>query len=318
MDEIRGIDLAERYYWQVAWPHMQERCPAYLPRVAAGLAGDGSECFGFDDEISRDHDWGPGFCLWLTQADYTAFGTELSRILQELPQGWGGYAARSASAWGGGRLGVFAVNQFYQRFIALPHAPRSLTEWRVLPEVNLATATNGRIFVDPVGEFSAYRAHLLTFYPEDVRLKKVAARCMTIAQAGQYNYPRCVARREYVAALCAEAEWIKAAGSLVFLLNKRYQPYYKWLHRAIRELPVLGERCFQVFASLAVMHEQEQGDTLYQRKGEVIEAFCQELIGELAKQNLSELASDYLLDHGPVVQSRIKDEQIRSLNVWID
>ena len=80
------------------------------------------------------------------------------------------------------------------------------------------------MFADPLGEFTAFREGLLAFYPEDVRLKKLAARCAAAGQAGQYNYRRCVARGELVAAHCALSTFVEAAISLVYLLNKRYRP----------------------------------------------------------------------------------------------
>lgn len=46
-------------------------------------------------------------------------------------------------------------------------------------------------------EFTRWRKTLLDFYPEDVRLKKIASRCMTIGQAGQYNLARCVKRGDF-------------------------------------------------------------------------------------------------------------------------
>ena len=56
---MNGMELAERYYETYGRPMLHEKYPEYETRIAVGLVGEGSECFGFDDRISRDHDFGP-------------------------------------------------------------------------------------------------------------------------------------------------------------------------------------------------------------------------------------------------------------------
>ena len=60
---MQGLELSRRYF-EVCLPLLQEQAGDILPLCAVGLAGEGSECLGFDDATSRDHDWGPGFCIW--------------------------------------------------------------------------------------------------------------------------------------------------------------------------------------------------------------------------------------------------------------
>ena len=62
---MKGLEIARAYFEQYGLPMLREQFPGLLPLIAAGLTGSGSECFGFDDEISRDHDFEPGFCLFL-------------------------------------------------------------------------------------------------------------------------------------------------------------------------------------------------------------------------------------------------------------
>ncbi len=308
---MKGLELSERYFNEIGSPMIAEQFGDYENRIAAGLVGDGSECFGFDDEFSRDHDWGPSFCLWLTKNDFETFGTQIQSAVNELPQEFEGFGPRKESDWGSGRVGIFEIGQFYRKFIGFDRPPESLLEWRQIPEINLAAATNGKVFIDHLGEFTSFRNSLNKFYPEDVRLKKIASRCMTIAQSGQYNYPRCVKRGEYVAAQWAETKFITDTISIVFLLNKQFRPFYKWMHRAMKPLPILGDQIHRLVIDLVTTHD-------YNRKTSLMEKTSQVLIGQLRQRGLSDSESDFLLDHGPIIQSKIQDNQLRSVDVWAE
>lgn len=240
--QMNGLAIAEDYFHTVGMPMIESSFAAVQSCIAAGLVGLGSECLGFDDHLSRDHDWGPGFCIWLGKEDYRLFGSDLQRAYDSLPNGHKGFT-RSTSTWGRDRVGVHEIGTFYRSFIGLSRAPERVMEWLPVPEYNFAACSNGKVFFDPDGGFSAVRRKIKAYYPEDVRLKKMAARCMSAAQSGQYNYQRCLQRNDAYGANQALTRFCEDILSLVFLLNRQFKPYYKWHCMAAAELPVLGRRC---------------------------------------------------------------------------
>ena len=57
---MRGLEEAKLLYERYGAPMLHERFPDWEGHIAVGLVGHGSECFGFDDEVSRDYsDWFP-------------------------------------------------------------------------------------------------------------------------------------------------------------------------------------------------------------------------------------------------------------------
>ena len=61
---MKGLDLARAFYEEYGIPLLKE-FPDLAENIAIGLCGSGSECFGFDDDFSKDHDFEPGFCIFL-------------------------------------------------------------------------------------------------------------------------------------------------------------------------------------------------------------------------------------------------------------
>lgn len=305
---MKGLELARRYWREVGLPAFKSACPQLLERAAVGLVGEGSECFSFDDELSRDHDWGPGFCLWLSHEDMVRFGKQAEAVYRSLPEEFLGFRRLRQAPLSQGRVGVLETGPFYARFLGLDRPPQTLYQWRCLPESGLSAATNGAVFQDPVGDFSTMRNSLLAYFPEDVRRKKLAARCALAAQSGQYNYQRCLRRGEQVAALLALAQFIEHAQAIVFLLNRRYRPYYKWTQRALRELPILGTETAERLDALT-------SDASEINKTDVVEAVSALIIGELARQGLSAHSSDFLLPHAEEIQAGIEDAALRSVHL---
>ena len=169
---------------------------------------------------------------------------------------------------------------------------------------NLSVATNGKVFVDFSGDFKQFRNKLKAFYPEDIRLKKIAKGCAVMAQAGQYNYPRCLKRSESVAANYALGEFIDSTISVIYLLNKEYKPYYKWMHRGLKDFKILGAKLYDKLVALTVNKDLQ-----------LIEEISQEVIKELINQGLSQSNSDFLLDHAHEVKSRINNNDIKAMHI---
>jgi len=301
---MQGLRLAREFYLTYGEPMLRESFGDMLDRIAVGLVGPGSECYGFDDTLSRDHDWGPGFCLWLNRKDYAIHGAALDAAYRSLPATFAGFGPRRTSPGEEGRTGVMSIEGFYARYTGLDHPPAELREWLAIPDQNLGGCTNGAVFHDPAAEFSSWRNALLAFYPEDIRRKKIASRCMTLAQTGQYNLPRCLGRDEPFTVRYAEVQFCHDLMSLAFLLNRRYPPFYKWLHRATGQLPILGGEIHERVTTLIKTADSDE-------KIAIIEGLCRRIIGELQRQGLSDSDSHFLLDHGPVVQAGIRDPGLR-------
>lgn len=304
---MRGIELAEAFYERYGRPMLQERFPAYEKRIAVGLVGPGSECFGYDDEVSRDHDFSPGFCLWLTAEDDAEIGFALMDAYAQLPKAFEGIALQKSSIGAVQKHGVFTIEEFYTERIGLGAEPQNWREWFYLPEHALATAVNGKVFRDDLGLFSAVRNALNAGYPKDIFLKKLAGHLALMAQSGQYNYSRCLQHGEEGAAKLALFEFVQHTIHAIFLLNNRYAPFYKWQFRALKEQPLLSELAFELERLLV---QQDPGSAR-----SAIEMICEKIVLELKRRSLTGSSERYLEGQALILMQQIKDPEIRSLHL---
>jgi len=54
---MKGMELAKAYFEEYGIQMIEGQFGEYKGKIAAGLVGEGSECLGFDDEFSQDHDF---------------------------------------------------------------------------------------------------------------------------------------------------------------------------------------------------------------------------------------------------------------------
>lgn len=309
---MTGLELSKLYFEEFGMPMLEADFPDLLPFLAAGLFGSGSECFGYDDGISQDHDFEPGFCLLLPGEDVvdrkTAF--QLERAYAKLPKEFLGFHRSAIQPVGGSRHGVLRTAEVFQEKTGSPDGNLTATEWLQLPESFLAETVNGEIFFDGYGEVSRIR-EALAYYPEDVRRKKLASNLLLMAQSGQYNYMRCIRHGENGAAQMAVFEFVKSGMEAIFLLNKVYQPFYKWGFHALRELPLLSLEAELFEFLITTDNEGDQASEKY----DVIEGIAADLIDELIDQELTKANCGDLEKHAYSVNDGISDSGLRNLHI---
>lgn len=310
---MKGIEISKAYFEEYGRPMLEKDFSDILPYLCVGMVGSGSDCYGFDDEISRDHDFEPGFCILIPNEDVVDRRKEflLERAYAKLPKEFMGLKRSLVSPVGGRRNGVIRISDFYLNKIGSADGKLSVLDWLTISESFLFEATNGEIFFDNYGEFSEIRNRIMNM-PEDIRLKKLAGNMLLMAQSGQYNYGRCLSHGETGAAQLAVIEFVNAAMKTVFLLNKKYMPYYKWSFRAMRDL-----KLFSTFSdSFEYLLTSENDSATAQTKTDVIEDIASMIIGYLIDNEMTKAICGDLEKHAYSVNDSISDPNIRNMNIF--
>ena len=253
---MSNLERSRVFYENYGKEMIHRKFPEYEERIAVGLVGEGSDCFGFDDVISMDHDYEIGFCMWLLETDYKQIGDALLKEYENLVRQH--VSMESQDLFLQNRRGVFSINGFYDNLLktALDYeesakcvtADYSHREcfvsyeqqmpnfWELIEEHQLAAAVNGEVFFDKAGVFSSVRKQLMDYYPEMVWRKKLAQSLHDFSQYAQSNYPRMMARKDIVASRICVIKAVETAMDIVYLLRKEFAPYYKWKKKGLEKM----------------------------------------------------------------------------------
>lgn len=310
---MRGMELAKAYWESFGRGMLDGDFPEIAGRVAVGLCGSGSECLGYDDEVSRDHDFEPGFCIFLPGEEEVdrrdAF--RLERAYAALPKEFMGFVRARMSPVGGNRHGVLRAADFLREKTGTPDGCLCPRDWLRIPEQSLLEAAGGEIWRDDSGFFTSVRERLSRM-PEDIRLRKLSGELLLMNQSGQYNYRRCLDHGEPGAAMLAAAEFVRAAVHVLLLLDGRLMPYYKWCFRALR---AGGEKRTEQAERLErILYGGSDEESVLDR--EVLMAdLAQDVAEELQERELTDASCCDLEQHAYSVENRIRDAEIRNMHI---
>jgi hypothetical protein len=266
---MKGLDLCRRYFHQVGLPALRQHFPDYLPRVACGLFGAGSDVFGFDDEISRDHNWGPRFRVILSRSDYETVGDRMQEVmLKEVPAEFEGYRVHGYPPGRGDRhVQVDSLPNVIGWALGCPEVPDHDVAWLGIAEHRLYELHAGEVWHDPQRLLLGLREQV-AYFPEMVWRKRMAFFWEALFFAD--NFVRSAARGERFAEQMYLGWTLYCIMRLAFMLNRRYAPYRKWLHRAFRGLPLLADELHPLLTEMVEGGSPDAQRAAFRRALEVL------------------------------------------------
>lgn len=258
---IPGIQVCERYYWQVVRPLLDQHFGA-LPHAAA-LLGNGSEVLGFDTALSTDHDWSPRVVIFLRAEAHANYAGQIEDLLDaNVPDIFLGYPTRIELTHTAGetrqRSTVHTLQSFSVQQLGMDATqPLSPADWLVTPQQQLLTVTAGAVYHDGIG-LQEFR-DALAWYPHDVWLYLLAAGWTRISQE-EHLMGRAGMVGDEIGSAVIGARLVRDVMRLCFLMERTYAPYPKWFGTAFKRLrcaPAL-EPHLQLALTASTWQEREQ------------------------------------------------------------
>ena len=288
---ISGLDLAKRYYHEVVKDLIEGQFPNLA--YACGFFGHGSDVLGYDDHISKDHNWGPKLFIFLKEGDYeritpkldASFKKNLPARFLDFSTNWGppnlednGTQQLEDSDNGviNHKIEFFTIKSYMQREFGFFKFPLETLDWLTIPQQKLLELTSGEVFFDNFNDLTELRAYF-SFYPEQVRIFCLRGEWGEIQQMMAFTGRTGYVNDDLGSRLVATGQ-IKRMMKIAFLLEKQYAPYLKWFGTAFNKLS-LARNLSPLF------HEILMTDDWDIREKKLIRAY-QLLADEHIRQNL--------------------------------
>lgn len=269
---MQGIELSRRFYLDIVRPWLNTAAPDL--QHSAALIGYGSELLGFDDEVSKDHNWGPRVHLYVSRESFAAHAHRLVRAFSTIapdsflgePTGWRSRPhppadGKEAIGAAGHGLEIHTLESRLEGALSLKsvHDIAPL-QWLGLSEQRLLAFTAGAVFHDDGNRLGAARA-ALAYFPRDVWLYKIACQWRRIAEE-QAFVGRAGQVGDDLGSRVIASRLARDVMRMAFLLERRYAPYAKWLGSAFATLPLSTTLAPLLERVLRAEQWQERGEAL--------------------------------------------------------
>jgi len=230
---VRGGELAEAYWTDVVRPLLHDHLRD-VPH-ASWHFGAGSEVLQLDDDMSRDHDWGPRLTL-LVPVDHIAPVREALADLRDSYRGLPTRYATTSDALVVHRIEVADPDRFLLERLGIdPNAFWNPLDWLSLTGQSVLELRAGRLFVDTDGTITRIR-EMLTWYPDALWNYVVACDWHRLHQELPF-IGRTAERGDEVGSRVVTARLVRTAMHLGFMLERRWPPYPKWFGTMFQTLP---------------------------------------------------------------------------------
>ncbi|WP_117213249.1 DUF4037 domain-containing protein [Allorhizocola rhizosphaerae] len=238
MSYATGAEVSRAFHREVVGPLLARHRPGL--RYAAARLGSGSDVLGYDDETSRDHDWGCRLTVLVDEPDADAVPSLRELLDRELPETFLDLPVRFATSWdqsGSHQVHIETVMGFAAWRLGLDvRDGLSVVDWLSLPGQTILETAGGPVFHDETKQLPGLTA-LLARYPDEVERYVVSAGWRRLSQW----FPmvgRTAERGQDVQSRLLTAKLADDLMHLAFVLCRRWPPYRKWRERAFSELPL--------------------------------------------------------------------------------